>query len=344
MTDGAKSASRYPGPFMKHLVLGSSGFLGVHVVNQLVQRGHSPLCGRRSRSNTLALRRLCKGQTMVLADLDDPDTLAEAMAGVDVVIHAAGYYPTRSNRPDESLATAERQIDNVCNAAATANVRRLVYLSSTGSVAPGTGLSDESDVFPARPRFSLYHALKWLMEERVLSEQRFETSIACPGACLGPWDLRMGTSALLVALANRMDLPHPDGWVGPVDVRDAAWGTVELALRKEPLRRVLMVGENLRLQDMLEKLAPRYDAPPPSRPLSPEAAVALADAAEARPERPPISRNIVDLVVHGVPVDSRLSREALGLEYRPLSSTLDDWEAWARPLRIIPPQNQRATA
>ncbi len=40
--------------------------------------------------------------------------------------------------------------------------------------------------------------------------------------------------------------------------------------------------------------------------------------------------------VHGAPLDTRLSVEALGLDYTPLARALDAFDVWARRLRIIP--------
>jgi len=329
---------------MQTLVLGSSGFLGVHVVGSLVGRGLSPRCGRRARSNGLALRRLVGRRDRVLADLDDPASLRAAMEGVEVVFHCAGHYPTRSADAETTLVTGRQHIDTVCDVAAEQGVRRLVYLSSTGSVAPGNGMSTEDDTFAERPTQSLYHALKWEMEARVLAEDRFETSIACPGACLGPWDLRVGTSALLVAAARGIDVPHPDGWIGVVDARDVGEAMVRMAERPEPISRLLLVGHNRRLQALLQELSQRYGTPPPSAPLSPQRAIAVANAAESAPGRPAISRAIVDLIVHGVPVDNRRSRELLPIHYRPLAATLDDWDAWAGRLGIIPNEPERVPA
>ncbi len=79
----------------------------------------------------------------------------------------------------------------------------------------------------------------------------------------------------------------------------------------------------------------------PHPPLSGEASIALADAEEARAAREggraSLSREIVDLVVHGVPLDASLSRRVLAVSYRPLRDTLDAYDAWARRLRILPP-------
>lgn len=310
---------------MTTLVLGAGGFLGLNVVEALLAAGgEPPRCGRRARGNVLALRRL--GAPMVVADLDRPDTLDDAMRGCDVVIHAAGHYPRDSLRPAASLETGLRQLDHVLDAAARAGVRRVVYVSSLATEAPGVD--------------GVYHRLKRTMEERALAEDRLEVVAACPGACLGPWDLRVGTSALLVALARGVDPPHPDGWINVVDVRDVAAAVVTLARDPSPPRRLVLAAENHRVHALLEALARRYRVAAPSAPISADDARALADAEERRAAadggRPRLSREIVDLIVHGVVVDTGAARTALGLRWRPLDDTLDAFDAWARRMRLIP--------
>src|SRR5690606_36924624 len=79
---------------------------------------------------------------------------------------------------------------------------------------------------------------------------------------------------------------------------------------------------------------------PPSRPLSAAEGIALADAEERRAAsgggRAAVVREIVDLVVHGVPIDASFATRALGLRFTPLEQTLDAFDAWARRLGILP--------
>lgn len=324
---------------MNVLVLGAAGFLGLNLVDALRQRGVDPVCARRRRTNVIPLR--SRRARMVNVDLDDPRSLREAMQGVDVVFHVAGHYPWHSQ---DALATLElglRQLDDVLDAAAHADVGRLVYVSSTATVAPSPrGRSDESDVFLAAPGFGVYHDLKWHMERRALAERRFPVRVACPGACIGPWDLRLGTSALLVAAARHVDIPHPDGIVSIVDAADAALGIAEQGLRDDGPTRALLSGGNYRLHALRVALAERYGGPAPSAPTGAEEARAMADADERRAmesgTRGRMSREIVDLVVHGVPIDASLATERLGIRWSSLEDTLDRFDAWARRMRIIP--------
>jgi dihydroflavonol-4-reductase len=338
---------------MRHantLVLGANGFLGLNLVDALLAAGIRPRCSRRKRSNVLALRQ--RRAPMVLADLDAPESLEAAMEGCETVFHLAGHYPRLSLEPTRTLAVGVTQMDAVLDAAARAGVRRLVYVSSTATAAPAPEVrghrrpSDERDVFAGPPGFGAYHDLKWAMEARALREDRFEVLVACPGACLGPWDLRAGTSALLLALARGLDPAHPDGVINPVDVRDVAQALLLLATHPSPPKRTLLCSANLRLHGLLAELAGRYGVPPPQLPLGDAAARAFADAEEqavaASAGRPRLSREIVDLVVHGVPLDVRLST-TLGLRYRRLSETLDAADDWSRRMGLLPERSTTAS-
>ncbi len=246
----------------------------------------------------LALRQ--RRVPLVLADLDSPSLLAEACTGIDVVFHVAGHYPRLSLDLPGALAAGLRQLENVLDAAAAAGVKRVVYVSSTATVAPHSAgrPSTEADLFGAAPAFGTYHALKWAMEARALREDRLELVVACPAACLGPWDLRVGTSALLVATARGASVPHPDGVVSWVDARDVALALLRLGLHPAPPRRLLLSAASPRLQPLLGLLARRYGAPPPSPPLSDAEALAFCDSEELRASReggrPALARELAD--------------------------------------------------
>ncbi|GMV42137.1 MAG: dihydroflavonol 4-reductase [Myxococcales bacterium] len=324
---------------LRTLILGAGGFLGINLVDALLSEGVVPACGRRRRSNVLALR--SRKVPLVLADLDAPETLDEAMRDVDVVFHLAGHYPRYSTSPAAAMELGLRQTRAVLDAAARAGVRRLIYASTTATVAPApSGPSDESHVFPAVPRLGTYHDLKWAMEDLCLREDRLDVRVACPSGCLGPYDLRVGTTALLVALACGKNPPHPDGITNLVDVRDVATGLVRMARQDDAPRRVILSALSAPLHGLLCELAARYRVPQPSPPLRAEVAQQLALDEERRAERdggrPALSREIADLVVYGVPLDTRLAEQALGMRWTPLSQTLDALDGWARRMGFIP--------
>jgi len=332
---------------MSVFVLGATGFLGVNTVEALLGTGTELRCGRRRRSNVLALRQL--GAPLVEADLDHPAQLAASLSGTRTLVHLAGHYPKLSNDPAASLALAERQTRALLRAAQAAGVERLIYVSSTATVAPHPDRpSTEGDLFAAAPTFGTYHAVKWHMEQLVQAEAALEVSVVCPAACLGPWDLRGGTSVLLWAMIRGQAPLHPDGVVSWVDARDVGAAIARLCAMPALPERVLLSAQSEPLHALLERIAPRYGLSRLPPPLGREEAVALAEAEEARVAaeggRPALSREIVDLVLHGAELDAGWSRYHLRLSYRALDDTLDAFDAFARRLGARVPLSLEAGA
>ena len=84
---------------MKTLVTGATGFVGSHVARQLVERGDTvrALVRRSSRIDNLASLDV----EPVYGDLQDPDTLLQAVKGVGRVFHVAADYRLWSRDPQE---------------------------------------------------------------------------------------------------------------------------------------------------------------------------------------------------------------------------------------------------
>ncbi len=324
---------------MHTVVLGATGFLGLNIVDAMMDAGLTPVCARRRRSNTIALRR--RKLPLVEADLDDTDILTAALEGAECVVHSAGHYPRHSQEPEASMALALRQMQNVLDAAAAAGVQRLIYVSSTATVrASKEGGANEFNVFGSTPGFGLYHDLKWEMEALALAEQRLRVVVTCPGACVGAGDLRLGTSALLVAAAHGRCPALPEGLLNPVHAGDVGRAVVKLATLVDPPRRTLLVAGNHPLHSTLNEFAERFGAPPIPEPITACDALRAADLEERRvhgtTERATLVRELVDLIIHSHPIDASSSAARLGIEFTPLGAALDDFVEWAHRFRILP--------
>lgn len=319
------------------LVLGAGGFLGLNTVRAFAEVGLRPRCGRRARGNVLGLRGL--GAALVVTDFAQPESLRDAFRGVEVIVHAAAHYPRFSLEPEETIARGLNELEAVLEAAVEADVRRLVFVSSTATVAPRQrGPSNEDDCFAVSPQWGTYHALKWSLEHRLSDEGRLEVVVACPAACLGPFDWKVGTSALLLATARGAPPPHPRGGITTVDARDVATALVKLATSEKPPARLILANETFDAHELLVKLAARYGAQAPPAALEEEAARALADEQEREAQRTggraALPRELVDLIVHSPALDASRSR-SFGISYRPLSDTLDAWDSWALRMGLL---------
>ena len=76
------------------VVTGASGFVGSHIVDELLARGARVRVTVRGSSS----RRWLAGKPIEYADaaLDDPDALRAAVEGADWVVHSAGLIRARN--------------------------------------------------------------------------------------------------------------------------------------------------------------------------------------------------------------------------------------------------------
>jgi UDP-glucose 4-epimerase len=119
-----------------HLVTGGAGFIGSHLVEALVQTGaRVRVLDNMSTGNPLNLEAVIDRVELIEGDITDPETVRQAMRGVEVVFHQAALasVPRSVANP---LATHRACVDgtlNVLLAARDAGVRRVVYAASSSA-------------------------------------------------------------------------------------------------------------------------------------------------------------------------------------------------------------------
>lgn len=146
MSYTSPTAQKAPGKPLVALT-GATGFIGKYLLKELPKRGYR-------------LRVLLRRPTMlpegcasaVIGDLAKPYNMAEALSGVDAVIHSAGIASTMSGLPEDDyrLFNTEATV-KFARAAERARVKRFVFLSSiraqSGPTAEGV-LTEEHEPRP----------------------------------------------------------------------------------------------------------------------------------------------------------------------------------------------------
>ena len=122
---------------MKVLVTGASGFLGSHIAEALAAEGHQVRLLFRARSNREWVRGI--DYEDAAGDITDPDSLPDAVAGVDAVVHAAGLVKARNY--EEFAAVNANGTGNLVNAVEehAPQLKRFVYVSSLAAHGPSPG-------------------------------------------------------------------------------------------------------------------------------------------------------------------------------------------------------------
>jgi nucleoside-diphosphate-sugar epimerase len=148
-----------------YLVTGGAGFIGSHLSEELVRRGHrvrvadSLVTGHRRNLANLP------GVELMEGDLAEMSVATRAVAGIDYVLHQAAI-PSVPRSVDDPIASNRANIDasiNVLVAARDAGVKRLVYAGSSSAYGDTPTLPKREDM-PTNP-LSPYALQKLVAEQ-----------------------------------------------------------------------------------------------------------------------------------------------------------------------------------
>jgi dihydroflavonol-4-reductase len=235
---------------MRCLVTGGTGFLGKHLVEQLVEAGHQVRALVRREAHSL--ERL--GAELVRGDVLEPGTLATACDGVEAVLHLAGAVKFRGE-PTPLFDLHVEGTRNVLEAASEAGVGRAIHMSSSGTIAvsqdAGRVATEASDYATDVVRNWPYYLSKIFAEKVALDFHRkgkVPVVVLNPSLLLGPGDETLGASGVILRHLNREIPAVPPGGINFIDVRDAAAATVSALTKGEPGQRYLLGGQNMTIE------------------------------------------------------------------------------------------------
>jgi dihydroflavonol-4-reductase len=245
------------------LVTGASGFLGWHVARVLTERGHRvrALCRPASQIRELEVER-------VTGDLRDPESLARAVAGCELVFHVAADYRLWSKHPEELYRSNVDGTRNLLEAAARAGVHRIVYTSTVGCIGmPQDRPGDEDTPVSIKDMAGHYKRSKWLAEQLALEKARagLPVIVVNPTAPVGDHDWKPTPTGKIILDFLRNKLPaFVDTGLNLVDARDTAIGHLLAAQHGRPGERYILGSENLTLEQILRRLALIANKPAPT--------------------------------------------------------------------------------
>lgn len=171
---------------MKIAVTGATGFIGSHLVECLLARGHEVSCLVRDPARLGWIAGV--PVRTVRGDLDSPAALADLVEGQDVVVHSAGV--TKAKDLDQFVRVNVEGSARVVQAihARGRRVQRLVYFSSQAAMGPSPGRVALAEDAAQRP-VSLYGKSKSMAEARLRDScGSLPVTVIRPPAVYGPRD------------------------------------------------------------------------------------------------------------------------------------------------------------
>ncbi len=234
---------------MKIFVTGATGFLGTHLVERLLKENHSVTALSRTPQD---------GEHFIVGDLLEDD-LSLAMSGCDVLIHAAGLVSHKMDDANLLWRIHVEGTQNVFSAAERAGIKKVIYLSTSGTIAVSKSERIISEV-EGSPFHLIkewpYYRSKLFAEQFAMKGHSFEVVCLNPSLLLGPGDRPDGESTRSIRLFLDDQMPMaPSGGMAYVDVRDVVDAIIASITKGRSGERYLLNGCNTTFLEFYQRLA-----------------------------------------------------------------------------------------
>jgi nucleoside-diphosphate-sugar epimerase len=246
------------------LVTGAGGFVGQHVVKQLLERGHSVVAMVRRPEQQEWLRRL--GARVVIGDLRDSKSLVAACSGVRGIINIASTFRSAKIADSVYHDINVQGVKNLFEAAIGSGVRRLIHCSTVGvhghiEHPP----ADENTPFAPGDIYQETKLAGELIAQRYFEEQKITGGVIRPAMIWGPADTRTAKLIRSVVAGKFFYVGASQALVHFVDVRYLAHCFIEYLLHESLHAQTFIVSgrESLPLREMCNKIAHSAGVPPP---------------------------------------------------------------------------------
>jgi len=321
----------------KILLTGGTGFLGRHIVRQMLDAGAKNLKVMASRVPEWMRD---AGVEPAEGSVTDRDALADACKDVSAIFHLAGKV-SRNN--DDAAQMNRIHLEGtrlLCEAATEAGVQTIVLASSSGTIAVSEDEQIFDETFPQPVDvFSrwAYYASKYYQERTALDNfdgEGRKLVIMNPSLLLGPGDERLSSTKPVLDFLARKIPYSPGGGLNFVDARDAAAAFINALEKGRHQEKYLLGAANMTFQQFFGRLERLSGVAAPAMKLPKRLAIAgsgLIDSLYGNwGKTSPIEPSEVEQAEYFWYFDSTKGHEALNFMPRDPQETLQDTIAYLR--------------
>ena len=320
----------------KVLVTGAAGFIGSHVVRDLMDEGEEVRAMIFPGEDTRNLEGV--DVERVEGDVRDRSSVKSAVKGCKAVFHLAAIYALWLPRMSVMEEVNVDGTYNVMRECFDAGVERVVHTSSL-VVFAGQSVehdSNERSPFSFARSGNLYANTKYRSQQIALEFFRkgLDVVIAAPCGPFGPNDVQpTPTGRLLLSLVNLPVVALVDSINNMVDVRDVSKGHV-LAWKKGRSGEAYILGNENMWAHELARLAceiaginkPMIRVPTPLLKVAARFMLAWSEYVSKKP--PIMDPSAVEIGAKGQRMDCSKAIDELGLPQRPIRESVRDSLVW----------------
>jgi len=324
----SKSLSK---PAKKILVTGGTGFLGVHLVRQLIDSGEKNL---RVMASSIPDWMKDAGVDAIQGSVTNVDDVAKAVQGAAAVFHLAGKV-SRDN--DDAGAMNKIHVQGtrlLCEAAKEAGVKTMVLASSSGTIAVSEDPDVHDETYPPPVEIIsrwAYYASKYYQERTAIDNfdgDGRRLVIMNPTLLLGPDDERLSSTKVVLDFLGRKIPYAPSGGLSFVDARDAATAFIIALEKGNHQEKYLLGAANMTFAEFFARLerlsgvsAPMFKVP---KKLAMAGSSFIDSVFKNWGKASPIQPKEVEQAEYFWYLDSTKAEEELGFSARDPQETLQD--------------------
>ncbi len=260
------------------LVTGGTGFVGAHLLYELLKNGEKPKALKRKNSSLQLAEKIFSYYTndykqlfsqieWITGDINDIISLDEAMHGINKIYHCAAVVSFEPKDKKNMLKTNINGTANLVNIALKYKIDKFCYVSSIAAIGrtENEGLITEETAWKSSDRNSNYAKTKYAAEKEVWRgvEEGLNAVIVNPSVILGPGDWKQGSSKIFETMWKGTKF-YTNGVNGYIDVRDVAKAMVELMKSSIVNQRFILSSENLSYQELFTKTMKAFGKNPPN--------------------------------------------------------------------------------
>lgn len=319
-----------------NLVIGGSGFIGSHLVQELI-RHHEKVTV--FDQNLFPSEFKHQPDEMIIGDILKTSDLISSMKNCKTVYHLAGTPQLWSRDVRIFDRLNRRGTENVLEAAKQSDIKRLVFTSTESILAPLHGNDPVTEQVKPKLEDMLgpYCRSKFLAEQAVFkaAKEGLDAVVVCPTLPIGPGDRNLTPPGQMVTDFLRGKIPgYLEGTLNFADVRDmAAWHRLA-AERGESGRRYILSGHNLSIHEFFQHLSRESGLPCPKMKVPYSVALAWSYVEHfygvITGRKPQSSITGVKLCRRSMAFDGTWTWKILGHQPRPLEESIRDAVAWHR--------------